>query len=395
MPASQQATDWTQNGRLLPANASAYDYTGEGIAIDGDTLVLGARGHNEAFVYLWNGSQWAEQAYLTPADGAANDRFGYAVAIDGDTIAVGAYLDDDLGADSGSVYVFTRSGAAWTQQAKLTAADGAAGDWFGYAVSLSGDSLIVGARNEDDGGSNAGAAYVFTRSGGVWTQQAKLTAGDAGGNDWFGYAAALSGDTAAVGAPREDGAANNAGSVYVFTRSGNTWTQQAKLTAGDAGSGDQFGSAVSLDNGTLLAGARYEDEKGGNAGAAYVFSGSGVSWSQQAKLTAADGAAGDMLGYSVSVDGNTALVGAISQDAGAADTGAAYVFAYENGSWGQQAKLTADTGASGDQFGFFVGLSGSYAVIGAPQDDDAGSNAGSAYTFVAGDQAVTSGERGE
>lgn len=153
--------------------------------------------------------------------------------------------------------------------------------------------------------------------------------------------------------------------------------------AGDAGSGDQFGSAVSLDGGTLLAGARYEDEKGSNAGAAYVFSGSGSSWSQQAKLTANDGAAGDMLGYSVSVDGNTALAGAMSQDAGAADTGAAYVFAYENGSWGQQAKLTADTGASGNQFGFFAGLSGSYAVVGAPQDDDAGSNAGSAYTFAA------------
>ncbi|HIE53767.1 MAG TPA: hypothetical protein EYP90_01070, partial [Chromatiaceae bacterium] len=211
---------WTQTGHLLPANGSAYDYIGEGVAIDGDTLVLGARGHNEAFVYLWHGSQWAEQAYLTPADGAANDRFGYAVAIDGDTIAVGAYLDDDLGADSGSVYIFSRSGVTWTQQAKLTAADGAAGDWFGYAVSLSGDSLIVGAHREDDDGSNAGAAYIFTRSGGVWSQQAKLTAGDAGGNDWFGYAVALSGDTAAVGAPREDGAANNAGSVYVFTRSG-------------------------------------------------------------------------------------------------------------------------------------------------------------------------------
>ena len=327
---------------------------------------------------------WTQQAKLVASDGAADDFLGRFSSIDGDYAIVGAQYEDTKGLNAGAAYIFVRSGTSWTQQAKLVASDGAASDNFGWSVSISGDYAIVGAQYEDDKGSNAGAAYVFVRSGTTWTQQAKLTASDGAANDYFGYSVAISGDYAIVGAYLEDDKGVNAGAAYVFVRSGTTWTQQAKLLASDGETGDVFGQSVSISGVTALIGASGDDDKGSSAGAAYVFVRSGTAWTQQAKLTASDGAASDKLAYSsVSISGDYAVAGAYGEDDKGGDAGAAYVFKRNGTSWSQQAKLTASDGAANDYFGISIAISGNYIVAGAYGEDDKGSNAGAAYFFEA------------
>ena len=275
------------------------------------------------------------QMKLLAADGAASDCFGYSVSLsaDGNTCAVGAHVDDDKGDNSGSVYIYTRSGTTWTQQAKLVPADGAAGDGFGRAVSLSadGNTCAVGAYEDDDKGTDSGSAYIYTRSGTTWTQRAKLLAADGAANDNFGYSVSLSadGNTCAVGAREDDDKGDNSGSVYIYTRSGTTWTQQTKLVPADGDTGDGFGIAVSLsaDGDTCVVGAYLDDDKGSGSGSVYIYTRSGTTWTQQTKLLAADGAAGDYFGQSVSLssDGNTCAVGAYLDDDKGTSSGSTYI----------------------------------------------------------------------
>jgi hypothetical protein len=209
-------------------------------------------------VFTRTGSSWTQQAKLTATDAAAGDRFGSTVAVSGDTVIIGAPFDDGTGTDSGSGYVFTRTGSSWSQQAKLTASDAAAGDQFGNSVAVSGDTAVIGAPDDDDAAAAAassGSGYVFARTGSSWSQQAKLTAADATIADLFGSAVAVAGDTAVIGAPGDGDAGFNSGSGYVFTRSGSGWSQQAKLTAPDAAGGDYFGSAVAVSGDTAHIGA--------------------------------------------------------------------------------------------------------------------------------------------
>jgi hypothetical protein len=336
---------WSQEAKLTANDAEAGDQFGGSIALFGETILVGARRDDDngdesgaAYLFTRYGSDWIQQAKLTAADGEAGAEFGRSVALSDDTAIIGAARDDEKGEDSGSVYVFTRSGTNWSQLAKLTAADGAKGDVFGISVALDGDTALIGADLDDDKGENSGSAYVYTRSKGTWSQQAKLTAADAGNVDIFGVRVAISGDTALIAARRDDDDVNGAdsGSAYVFIRSGTSWTQQAKLTANDAEAGDLFGYNVALYEDTGIVTAAMDDDKGLNSGAAYVFTRSGSDWSQQTKLTAADGAADDVFGWSVSLSGNTALIGAptsIFELPGG--PGSAYIFQRSGGSWSQ------------------------------------------------------------
>ena len=336
----------------------------------------------------------SEEQKIMASDAQANDEFGVSVSVscDGNTAIVGAYYEDTGGNNAGAAYVFVvMSVGVWSEQQKLTASDAEAGDIFGCSVSLSsdGNTAIVGAYGEDAGGNNAGAAYVFVRSGGVWSEQQKLTASDAQADDWFGYSVSLSsdGNTAIVGAPYEDTGGSDAGASYVFVRSGVVWSEQQKLTASDAQAYDHFGISVSLssDGNTAIVGAYLEDAGGSNAGAAYVFVRSGVVWSEQQKFTASDAQADDYFGYSVSLssDGNTAIVGAYYEDTGGGNAGAAYVFVRSGGVWSQQQKLTASDAEASDYFGYSVSLSGdgNTAIVGAPCEDTGGSDSGAAYIF--------------
>ncbi|MBS0195558.1 MAG: hypothetical protein JSR77_02265 [Planctomycetes bacterium] len=379
---------------LHPAGA-ATDQFGQSVAIDGDTMIVGARlddvGANgdqgSAHVYRWAGSGWVFEATLTASNGAPGDNFGISVALFGDTAIVGAD-QDDVGAnfDQGSAYVFTRTGTTWTQQAQLTAPSGAVGDYFGTSVAVFGDTALVGAPLDDVGPNfNQGSVYVFTRAGSTWSLQAQLIASGGEEADLFGNAVALSGDTALVGSYGDDvGAIEDQGSAYVFVRTGTTWTQQARLTASGGATTDLFGISVALSGDTALVGAHFDDVgANSNQGSAFVFTRTGTTWTQQAQLTASGGSADDLFGISVALSGDTALVGAYADDVGTnAEQGSAYVFTRTGSTWTQQTQLTAPDGATNDQFGLAVALSGDTALVGAHFDDvGANTNQGSAWVF--------------
>ena len=381
------AAIWTQAQKLLASDGAANDCFGYCVSLDGNTALIGApegpNGHDPgaAYVFTRTGTTWTMQQKLTASDGAADDSFGVGVSLAGDIALIGANWNDDNGADSGSAYIFTRTGTTWTQQQKLLASDGAAGDWFGWVVSLDGDTALIGAPQNDDNGNNSGSAYIFTRTGTTWTQQAKFTASDGAAGDRFSdYAVDVEADTAIIGACYNDDNGTDSGSAYVFTRTGTTWTQQTKLLATDASAGDNFGCFVSLYGDTVLIGACALDFS--NPGSAYVFTRSGTTWTQQAKLTASDGAAGDWFGTCVSLSVDTALIGAVLDDDSGTWSGSAYVFTRTGTAWTQEAKLLASDGVGHDEFGCWVSLSGDTALIGAPFDGDNGYESGSAYLFT-------------
>jgi FG-GAP repeat len=382
--------------KLTAADAVAEDRFGISVSIDGDTAIVGAQSavgtagtsQGSAYVYTRTGTVWTQQAKLTAADAAAFDLFGVSVSINGDTAIVGAdRVDGTAGGNQGAAYVYTRIGTTWTQQAKLTANDAAASDLFGISVSINGDTAIVGASlGNGSAGVDQGSAYVFTRSGTTWTQQAKLTAADAAASDQFGVSVSINANTAIVGAFRHDGTAGtDQGSAYVFTRIGATWTQQAKLTAADAATFDFFGNSVSINGDTAIVGAHLNDgTAGADRGAAYVFTRIGTTWTQQTKLSASDGATNDHFGISVSINGDTAFVGAeFAGVTASTNQGAAYVYTRTGTTWTQRTKFTAPDAAAFDLFGISVSINGNTAIVGATTaDGTAGVNQGAAYVFT-------------
>jgi hypothetical protein len=364
------------------------------VSVSGDTALVGADrdtvGANmyqgSAYVYVRSGTAWVQQAHLTASDGAAQDYFGSSVSVSGDAALVGAIFDD-VGANigQGSAYVYVRSGTMWSEQGHVTASDGVPGELFGNSVSVSGDTALVGAIFDDVGANiGQGSAYVYVRSGTTWSEQGHLAASDGAAQDYFGSSVSVSGDTALVGAPYDDVGANvnqNQGSAYVYVRSGTTWAQQGKLTASDGVPGDVFGWSVSVSGDTALVGAYGANNLRGSA---YVYVRSGTTWAEQGHLTASDGVAQDFFGRSVFVSGDTALVGAEGDTVGAnRNQGSAYVYVRSGTTWSEQGHLTANGGATGAQFGNSVSVSGDTALVGA-EGDTVGANSaqGSAYVYV-------------
>ncbi len=390
---------WSQQAYLKALNSGEDDNFGISVSVSGDTIVVGAKGErssttgvnkspNEsaaasgaAYVFVRNGSIWSQQAYLKASNTGANDEFGRSVAVSGDTVIVGALWENssttgvnstpnnNLGS-AGAAYVFVRSGVTWSQQAYLKASNTGFSDYFGSSVAVDGDTVVVGAFGENSSTSGvnsipngnaafAGAAYVFARSGGTWSQQAYLKASSPERDDYFGNSVAVSGDTLVVGAPYSNGTplnnfVSNSGSVFVFVRNSNTWSLQASLRASNTGTDDAFGSSVALGGNTVVVGAASEDsstsgvnsvpnESASSAGAAYVFGRIGSIWSQQGFLKASNTGAGDAFGLSVAVSGDTVVVGAEYEDSStsgvnstpnesAGSSGAAYLFDLGTGS---------------------------------------------------------------
>jgi hypothetical protein len=302
---------------------------------------------------------WSQQAELLASDRANLDKLGYSVAIDGDIAIVGAYLDDNTVTDGGAAYIFTRTGTTWTEEAKIVASDRANNDYFGYSVAISGDTVIVGAWRDDN---SRGAAYIFTRSGTTWTQQAKIRSSDSLGVSSFGNSVAIDGDTAIVGSY---GTLNEAGAAYIFTRTGTTWTQQVKILASDYTTGAKFGWSVSISVDTAIVGAYSDDNTVTDGGAAYIFTRSGTTWAEEAKIVASDFKMFDEFGRSVAISGDTVIVGAWRERTVARASGAAYIFTRSGTTWTEQAKLIASDAELDDYFGSSVALEGDTAVVGA------------------------------
>ena len=409
--------------KLFASDGAADDEFGISVAVDGDIAVVGARQddtrNGSAYVFTKVSGVWSQAAKLTASDGAADDEFGYSVAVDGDTIVVGAHQNDadTNNNDEGAAYVFTKPANGWGGWSnldtngkaglttKLTAFSAAAGDEFGISVAVDGDTIVVGAHQND---SKKGGAYIFTKFSGVWgnapvsgnhrVETAKLVAADAAADDEFGISVAVHGDTIVVGAHLENAKdddldttddVTDSGAAYVFTKVSGVWSQKAKLIASDGAANDEFGSSVAVDGDTVIVGARQDDTRNGSA---YVFTKVSGVWSQKAKLIASDGAANDEFGISVAVEGDTVIVGAnltnhIDSDGNAVnDSGSAYVFTRDSaGGWSQKAKLTASDAAAEDLYGYSVAVSGDTVVVGAPYNDyddtdgDTNDDEGAAY----------------
>jgi len=480
------SADWEQVRALLPAslpnNQQAYikasntdltDDFGYSIALDGDTLAVGAYreasnatgiNKNQAnnsiaeagavYVFTRNGTTWSQQAYIKASNTGKEDNFGWSVALSGDTLAVGAPFEesnatgvdgnqyDNSASGAGAVYIFARSGGDWSQQAYIKASNTNAGDQFGYSLALSNDTLAVGANHESssttgvEGGQSdnsafiAGAVYIFTRSGTAWSQQNYVKASNTDAGDEFGISVALSDNTLAVGALLEDSNATSvdgdqndnsvsaAGAVYVFTRSGTTWSQQAYIKASNTGKNDNFSHAVALSGDTLAVGANGEssnatgvdgnqnDNSDSGSGAVYVFTRSGSIWSQQAYIKASNTNKADIFGWSVALDGDTLAAGAYGEDSKATGingnqndnsmqaSGAVYVFTRSGTTWSQKTYVKSSNTDAGDFFGQSVALSDDTLAIGANgesskatgingnETDNSLRNAGAVYVFA-------------
>lgn len=355
---------------LLASDGTFADRFGIAVAVSGDTALVGAPYHDTpfsaagaAYVFDRSGTQWVQTAKLSASDAALGDLFGAAVSLDGDTALVGAWSDDS---NRGSMYVFERSGGVWQQTAKLQASDGVDGDGFGIAVALSGDTAVAGAMFDDDGGSSSGSAYVFEKTGATWVQTRKLTASNAATEDEFGASVALVGDTAAVGAPHSRVCCVK-GQTYVFERVGGVWSETAILTGAGAPDADQFGSGVAYDGAAIAVGAPAEDGVADYAGASYVFEKQAGVWVQTAHLAASDAAPSANFGSSVAVAGDHLLSGAGADQAQGVQSGAAYVFQRQGGVWIERSKLVASDGLPYDNAGSAVALSGDHALVGAPE----------------------------
>ncbi|MBO0858943.1 MAG: PxKF domain-containing protein [Chloracidobacterium sp.] len=375
---------FSQQALLHPLDESALAF-GFSVAISGETVVVGSPFENgaqgSAYVFSHNDGVWSMQQRLFVSEPAAG--FGSSVAISGETVVVGsAGASGAAGLNQGAAYVFARSGGVWSQQQKLVASDAEAGDQFGSSVAISGETVVVGSPGADGaGGIDQGSAYVFARSGGVWSQQQKLEASAPAVNDEFGASVAISDETVVVGSPLDDGAAGvDQGSAYVFARSGGVWSQQQKLEASDASVIDEFGVSVAISGDTVVVGAPFDDGAAGvDQGSAYVFSRSGGVWGQRQKLESPAPEEEGKFGISVAISAETVVIGSSGADGAAGlNQGSAYVFARSGGVWSQQQKLEASDAEAGDQFGFSVGISGGTVVVGSTF----GNSPSSAYVFV-------------
>lgn len=457
---------WLQQAYIKAGNVDSNDLFGSSIAISGDTLVVGTPKESSnqktitngtgsssdntvsasgaVYVYRRTGRVWVQEAYLKAPNADALDSFGASVAVDGDTIVVGAYYEssnqrtitngttasgDNSSANAGAVYIFKRSGTTWEQEAYLKSSNSDPYDNFGIRVAISGDSVAVGADTEasnqtsitngttassDNSAAGAGAVYVFKRSGATWTQEAYIKAANAEAGDRFGNALSLNLDTLVVGAYAEasnqttitngttassNNSAMSAGAVYVYKRTGSSWAQEAYIKATNADALDLFGFSVSLNGNTIVAGSLLEassqssitndvtasgDNSKSGAGAVYVFKRTGVTWAQEAYIKASNSDSGDRFGVDVSIANDSLVVGAYNEASSqrgvsfgsnasskndASESGAVYVFKRSGASWSQQAYIKSPNSDASDWFGACVSVNGDSIGIGAYKED--------------------------
>ncbi len=419
-----------QRAYMKASNGGAGDTFGSALAMSGETLIVGAPAEDgdgsnpannasedsgAAFVFLRSGTLWIQQAILKSPTPAAGEGFGCAVAISNQTAVVGA---------SGAAHVYVRDASGqWSHQATLSGSDTLAGDGFGWAVGIDGETIVVGAHSASSNAS--GAAYVFVRSGATWSLQSRLSASNSGAGDAFGWSVSVSGESVAVGAPFEDGSsaliadnsAEAAGAVYVFTRSGVLWSEQSRIKAANAGAADGFGYSVALSGNDLVVGAPFEssngtgvnggaaaDDSAMSSGAAYLFARTGSAWAQHSYVKASNTQAGDRFGYAVSMKGDLAAVSAIGEASSgvgvnsatqasnaANEAGAVFVFGRTTNIWSQSSYVKASNTGTGDQFGAAVAVMGDMIVSGAPFEDGNGTTINPGAGVEANNAAVDSG----
>jgi hypothetical protein len=379
------------------SNNAPTDLFGNAVAVRGDVAAIGAFGHDgvgansgRAYIFRLQGTDWVEEQLLTASDSFNLDRFGNAVAIEEDTAFIASAFKV---ASRGAIYPFTYNGVTWAEQMQLTAADADFGDQFGFSMALLGDVLMVGALGNDDAcpadpTCDSGSAYVFRKTGGIWGEEAKLTANDAERFDVFGFAIDVSEDLLIVGAPNDDDACPadpncNSGSAYIFRRVAGAWVQEAKITGSNAAADDRFGASVAIDDDVAVVGSPRDDFAGNSSGSTYVFRHNAGVWTQEQELAASDAQPLDLFGGSLALRGDEIAVGAAFASGGleppnsVPTTGAVYLFRYvdpaEAAPWYQVQKEVASAGLSGEELGSpfaSVAIDGDRILAGARRTDD-------------------------
>ena len=391
--------------KRVASDTADDDEFGFSVAMSGDYVVVGALYDDDggtssgaAYIYERNyGGQnyWGEVKKLTASDAGASEFFGCSVAIDGDYVVVGAYQEIDV-INRGAAYVYNRNAGGpdnWGEVKKLSASDAQPFDFFGCAVGISGDYVVVGANRVEGAGTDRGAAYIYGRNFGGpdnWGEVKKLSASNPEDFAYFGDSVAISGDHVVVGAYMEDWGGNNRGAAYVYNQNlgGNdAWGEVTKLTAADAVDSDQFGFSVAINGDYAIVGAWRKAGAWPQSGAAYIYgrnTGGADNWGEVAKLTASDAATSDVFGTSVSISGDYVIVGATSKSIPGVRRGAAYIYARDYGgvdNWGEIMKLTASDAEDEDRFGVSVSISGDFAVVGAHWENGTGTHRGAIYIF--------------
>lgn len=381
--------------RLTASDGSPLNNFGEAVALDGGYALVGAPGAQAAYVYARQENTWVEEAVLHDPEPRSGTAFGHAVALRGNRALVGDWGDSAGGLFAGAAYVFVRNpDGTWMLEAKLTASNAEAFDNFGWSVALEDDRALVGAYAKKAGGTVDGVVYAFEHDGTAWNETGWVTDPAACCFQGFGWALGIDGETAIVGAPGEDAPGLGAGAAYILARNGSTWEITDKLTAATPGIDDTFGYAVALSGDYAVVGALQQDAVGPNAGAAYVFVRDGGGWTQQALLTASDPDAVDLFGNAVALRGDSLLVGAFNDDAAGDNAGAVYLFIREGTSWTQRVKLTAADADDLDFFGNAVALGDHTALVGAYTNSNA-EGAAYLYTFPVPFLTLTSPNGGE
>jgi hypothetical protein len=360
-----------QTELFSPAADPASEAFGEGIALSGNTLVVSAPPRAEdggaVYVYVRSGEDWVLQARLLPGGGPSGLAFGVAVALDGDTLAIGqpARLGATGYPNAGGVLVYARVGDTWSLQADLQLENGNDNDLFGWSVALEGDALIIG--KPQPAGSPTGAAYVYTRMGAVWTLQAELRADDPQASAAFGSGVAISGNQVLVGAAQWDSqdVGLDVGAVYAFTRSGDSWSSQGKLETPGVSPGALLGMTIALKGDTAIVGDRlHTTDAGPGAGLVYVYARNADGWHLHSVLEPDDAAEGQTFGSGVALTENAILISAPMGRSFQVDgSGAAYLFVRSQGQWLQQAKLQDESPARFRGFGSRVALTGETAAV--------------------------------
>jgi hypothetical protein len=392
---------WTAQAALSAPDFAANDHFGQVvISAFGTTAIVGAPGKTvggqagagAAYVFVDNGSGWTYEAELTASDAGAGDGFATAVSTtkDGSTVVIGAPFKSVAGKpNAGAAYVFTRSGTTWTQKAELTGAPSGRGNQFGASVGINGEGALVavGAPVRTIAGHRrAGAAYAFKRTGQLWSQNAFLTPSDGAAGDRFGWAIAVKETQVVVSSPFHANADGSSGTVYGFEAPTGTYEQKTVLTAGDGKANDRFGWSLDISIATMVVGAPNHVVGTTHEGAAYVFTHNDRTgiWTPRTELTPADGQAGDNFGIAVAISGTVVIVGDTLHDVGVNSAqGVAYVYTGAASTWTRQAELTAADGIAHTEFGQFVAASTTTVMVGEPQHAVGGSSgAGVVDPFV-------------
>lgn len=387
---------WLQQQKLVASTPAVNDQFGYSVSVSGNTAAVGAPKADRSgftdtgavYVFVRAGTTWTEQQEIIADDATGFDEFGHAIALESDTLAVGAQYASIPGKTfTGAVYVFKRAATTWTLEQKLVAADAATNDMFASGVALSKDTILVGAMHADVGGlSNNGAAYVFTRIGTTWTQQAKLLAMDRKNQDDFGQAVALESDTAVIGAPSVTQTSpafrTGAGAAYVFVRSGTTWSQQAKLSPPMPSTSDYYGTSVAVYGDTLIMAAPNADNPFSDSGSALIYTRTGTTWTLAKSLPSLATPSG-RYGQGVAISSNQILIGQPQGVSPAGAHGDAEFLALVGGAWSNEDGVRGSDGADSQSFGSAVAVSGTMGVIGAPGAKAGAIDfAGAAYVFV-------------